>query len=1126
MKHHAGRSIAFALAVLGCSPPASDDARTATPPMATRARRVSLRASLRNEGVTLRVGDVERPITFVTSGLGAVGASRRGSDGEVVLVHARSVEERWTPHADGAAQSWCFAEAPPDGRVSIEVAVESARFDHGGSDGLWLRDPRGALLRYGHATWVDADGTRTAVPARWTGERIALDVPGEVVARSRFPAVLDPIVTLSFALEAPITGTSHPSDFAEAPLIVPTPTGALAFSIDEFPSRTQRIIAVEQRDAFGATVPGSRRVLPETYGTDGPFGVRAAAYADGVWLAWNHCETDLALGCGVRAQRVDFAGRPIDRSASTLYPSNPVARANSVLDVTCGADTCLAIFPADRRSLFAVRVASDGRVLDGAPILLDSDYGGSTDVTPRAAAVTVGDQFIAVWGGRSTDGPAVRAARVTLDGRTLDPGGRVLQAAPGWNLMVPSIATNGSDLLVAWEGTTRWGLGGTLVGAALLHADLELATTLTIPRWTELDAQVMTFHLDRGWVLAVREHLASYDDGGAMSAVTTSDPEVSSAFMEWLHARGSDLWALAPCGSDPTCRGSPIGVMRFGADGVVRGPLSPLEPAILDQLNPRVGSDGRDFVVSWRVGDDLDRFVDGVRLDGDGVMRERFRTPAAPWWHTRVPLLSGDRVEVFGSGASIAVDLTTGDVSRERSWSASTEPMEVVRGASGALVLQVDRADPWAAFGPGHGWSLDASGTAVGDPIAFDRVISLNGDFDGSAYAVIGPTYASGALASFWRVRADGSTDSPPHDLSALGQMRQGARLAFGGGAHLVGWNDPYGLLRMARLDLDGSLIDAPWTFSTSGRLAEIVFDGTNFLVLWTGENGESPRLTRLSTTGVPLDRGALAMTEDPDLDTTVAADVAMATDGHGTTLVTFPVVNRESGALEVRARLFREGATPLDGGRGLDDVRLLDDEALDLGDRPATPPDATVTDTPDALALVDAADARDAGSPTIDVLPDDVASGDAGMIDVGGRTDATSLDARRASDRPPTPDTSAAEDIFFTDDAPALGDGSARAVERVGGCGVRSQTQPPSSLAVVCISALALRRRRRASKGGQETATRFSGRTPRPSTHAPRTQLAPQAPHLAESGHTRAVDGRLTSDAAGNPGTAPRRTA
>lgn len=51
-------------------------------------------------------------------------------------------------------------------------------------------------VQYGHGTWIDASGSRTAVPARFDKDRIVLIAPDTMVNTSVFPAVLDPKIVV------------------------------------------------------------------------------------------------------------------------------------------------------------------------------------------------------------------------------------------------------------------------------------------------------------------------------------------------------------------------------------------------------------------------------------------------------------------------------------------------------------------------------------------------------------------------------------------------------------------------------------------------------------------------------------------------------------------------------------------------------------------------------------------------------------------------------------------------------------------------------------------------------------------------------------------------------------------
>lgn len=100
--------------------------------------------------------------------------------------------------AGGVEQSWRFERAPgAAGDLIIAVAATGLAYVGADAAGLQLRQPGGVEVRYGHGTWIDAKGTRWAIPARYDQGRILLVVPAAVLAASSFPAVLDPQIIVT-----------------------------------------------------------------------------------------------------------------------------------------------------------------------------------------------------------------------------------------------------------------------------------------------------------------------------------------------------------------------------------------------------------------------------------------------------------------------------------------------------------------------------------------------------------------------------------------------------------------------------------------------------------------------------------------------------------------------------------------------------------------------------------------------------------------------------------------------------------------------------------------------------------------------------------------------------------------
>lgn len=101
--------------------------------------------------------------------------------------------------ADGLEQAWRFASEPAgQGALRVVVALDGARAMPADAEGVRLVSvPFGDELRYGHATWVDAKGVRTAVPVTVADGTLVMEVPEAVLAGSSWPAVLDPVVSVA-----------------------------------------------------------------------------------------------------------------------------------------------------------------------------------------------------------------------------------------------------------------------------------------------------------------------------------------------------------------------------------------------------------------------------------------------------------------------------------------------------------------------------------------------------------------------------------------------------------------------------------------------------------------------------------------------------------------------------------------------------------------------------------------------------------------------------------------------------------------------------------------------------------------------------------------------------------------
>ncbi len=115
---------------------------------------------------------------------------------EVRLDRGNGVTESLRSIPRGYEQSWTFDHAP-EGQGDLQVAVgvdPSFRLVRSAEDGIVLENASGAHVIYGSASWIDANGVHHDLRPTLDGSRVVLNVPHDVVERSAYPAVLDPVV--------------------------------------------------------------------------------------------------------------------------------------------------------------------------------------------------------------------------------------------------------------------------------------------------------------------------------------------------------------------------------------------------------------------------------------------------------------------------------------------------------------------------------------------------------------------------------------------------------------------------------------------------------------------------------------------------------------------------------------------------------------------------------------------------------------------------------------------------------------------------------------------------------------------------------------------------------------------
>jgi hypothetical protein len=406
--------------------------------------------------------------------------------------------EKLEVQLDGIEQSWRFDAPPPgDGALIVRQPVENAtslgRAAHG--ERLRVGAQREGLV-YGDATWVDARGMQTAIPARWRNGAIELDVPEATISSSSYPAVLDPTVGAMFPIGPP---EAFPEGCASSPSIVsavgqslvtwtcsvgpyiqgirissdgtlvdsaPWSVGYAGSTLTPMASNGSDYCILERQQGQSAllayAVSGQTGAVTGTFpagdsvGGNGPV---AFAYGGGVYLA------AYGLDNGVSALLIDGSCTmplmPPDVGPIVITQSPPAPQSLSVafdgtnfLVVQSGA--CENQPGLQCPSVVGTRVSTTGAVVDPTPVTLVS---GAGDVSVAYG----GGEYLLTW----TSSGGIVAAHVSPS--TL----AVLDAPPlsvGTSSGPADVAYGSGEFFVSWVDSTSDDVVGARVTSSVLDA--------------------------------------------------------------------------------------------------------------------------------------------------------------------------------------------------------------------------------------------------------------------------------------------------------------------------------------------------------------------------------------------------------------------------------------------------------------------------------------------------------------------------------------------------------------------------------------------------------------------------------------------------------------------------------
>lgn len=608
------------------------------------------------------------------------GTSFIAEDGSVAIRRG-SVLERIENEGGGIEQSWRFDRAPTgDGDLVVRVAAAGERHRATTDHGLHF-DGAEMGLRYGVATWIDARGARTTVVPRFVDGAIELVVPTDVVERSAFPAVLDPIVAAEREIDVPAAVTAAPGE-QSYPSIVSLGAGQGYFAIWH-DRRSVRPAFVGARIASNGTVTDQTGVTVLSGVATNVFSPTLYSSPGGLLLVWSVYNVDQWQTPGIYALRIDNTGKALDAApiAVVKLPNPPIASA--AFDGTNWLVTWSRYSQSAKGyQISGVRLAAGGTVVDASPAILSTgdnsgysqqvafdgtDYFltwvGNTnnylfgqridkDLKPVGAAATLltsyaydyslafdGNQYLFVFYEYAA-GYNISARRFTKTGAANDGGAKLTLATSAQPISRPRVKWDGANFFTSWVS----GFGPYVVQAARVSpaGTLVEAAATNVFSSTNYLYEYASATDGPGGVVLVREYqaVASGSDvrgvkvTAAATTLTAGTPIVVSAAANsetdattaWNGSTFFSVW-LDTREKSQTLWGAPI-----SADGspgpAARLFANPAGPITYGAMSPpRITSNGSGFYVTFAatqtgcVDACLPRSVFGFALDAQGVIQ-------------------------------------------------------------------------------------------------------------------------------------------------------------------------------------------------------------------------------------------------------------------------------------------------------------------------------------------------------------------------------------------------------------------------------------------------------------------------------------------------------------------------
>ncbi|MGC4120075.1 MAG: hypothetical protein QM765_36945 [Myxococcales bacterium] len=757
-----------------------------------------------------RSGTHGKPLSFETLAavrgnvsLWSQGASR--IDDGAIAIDRGAFTERLANTELGVEQSFHFAQSPAgSGDLLVSVAVLGAGSATTTSEGVHFQQPQGGLgVRYGHATWVDATGARTPLPVALVNSALVLRVPAEVLARSRYPAILDPLIS--------------PERAVGDAILAPPPEGqsspAIAFDGSRYVVVWSDRRSTWQYDLYAARVAVDGTILNPA----------------GIAIAWNFSnQSTPAVACdgagaclvawtysssGIRVATLDASGT-VHGGPDGMPPGLAVAGTNNSRPALAWAGGSYLLAWTGAPQTMAAWLAPNGTVL--APGAFATLASGSQ---PPAVAC---EPAVACVVASASSGDLL-AARLPVGQST--PAALALPVLPGAQAS-PALSFSDGGFLLAFEDAPAAASNVTVLRLTSLGAVTSTATVSDtgasrLPRLAAGAGKALLLWQEGAATTDVHGALLTTGAGDTLAAgaafpvdaaaQSQASPVVASDGANYLVAYADNrAYASAP----------DIRTSRVLSDGSVSGPGGLLSASAGLQLSPRVAFDGSRWLVVWSEYRTGNRDIFATRVDRDGTVVDLAGIPVS------LNISNEDEPAVaFGAGRYLVTFLRAG------------------AGLVATPVLPDGTLLPEKLLGSG-----------IVQRVASDGASFLVLAQDAAGVQAI-PVAADGTAAAKILLGVNGTPSSVTSSGSQWLATWQASTATY-----------PYSDVGAARLAA-GTYVPTAVSFgaSTEARYAPVAVNGgSQFLVMW--QAGSRLYGSRVTQAGVVLDPGGAVAPGTPNL--------------------------------------------------------------------------------------------------------------------------------------------------------------------------------------------------------------------------------------------------------------------